>query len=200
MSLVIFTSVGIFCVALAVIVRGAPKRTLPPPQIVSAPAELLIRGRHFGSDDAEFALVEFGDYECPPCRAQSGNVFAMVQKHKEKVRFFFKNLPLDFHKDAEQAALLAESQTNSIGYWKMHKQLMQSVDLKELLRQSKPAPETLATAKRILEEDARLVKLLDVQKTPSFYLCTPSRQVYKLGGLQQVEEFLTKTWQASDRR
>lgn len=73
-----------------------------------------------GKDDAECTLVEYGDYQCPSC----GEAFAhvqRVQKHfGDRLRFVFRNFPLEQHEFAEPAAETAEFAAAKGKFWEVH--------------------------------------------------------------------------------
>lgn len=61
-----------------------------------------------GAKDAEVKVIEFSDFQCPYCRAfQLNTIQKILKDYKDKIFFVYKNFPLDFHKQAENAALAA---------------------------------------------------------------------------------------------
>ena len=73
-----------------------------------------------GPATAPTTLVEYGDYQCPSC----GDAFPLVkkiQKHfGDKLRFVFRNFPLEMHPYAEHAAETAEFAAAHDKFWEMH--------------------------------------------------------------------------------
>jgi protein-disulfide isomerase len=73
-----------------------------------------------GPATAPVTLVEYGDYQCPSC----GDAFPLVQKLQkhfgDKLRFVFRNFPLDMHPYAEHAAETAEFAAAHNKFWEMH--------------------------------------------------------------------------------
>jgi protein-disulfide isomerase len=73
-----------------------------------------------GPATAPVTLVEYGDYQCPSC----GDAFPLIkklQKHfGEKLRFVFRNFPLEMHPYAEHAAETAEFAAAHDKFWEMH--------------------------------------------------------------------------------
>ena len=57
-----------------------------------------------GKADAPITIVEYSDFECPFCRRGYETIRKVKQEYGDKVRFVFKNLPLDFHPKARPAA------------------------------------------------------------------------------------------------
>jgi len=74
-----------------------------------------------GDASALITLVEYGDYECPHC-GHAYPIVKRVQKHfGEKLRFVFRNFPLnEIHPNAESAAEAAEFAGVSDRFWEMH--------------------------------------------------------------------------------
>ena len=79
-----------------------------------------------GSADAPVTLVEYGDYECPSC----GDAYAVVkrvQKHfGPKLRFVYRNFPLEQHEFAMPAAETAEFAASENKFWEMHDALYEN--------------------------------------------------------------------------
>jgi protein-disulfide isomerase len=74
-----------------------------------------------GPDDAAVTLVEYGDYECPYCRAAHGTVARIRDRFGPALRFVFRNFPLStVHPHALRAAEVAEFAGAHGRYWEMH--------------------------------------------------------------------------------
>jgi len=89
----------------------APRLTLP----VGA------RDHAEGPSSAGLVLVEYGDYQCPYCRA-AYPIVKRIQKHLGKrLRFVFRNFPItNSHPQAQWAAELAESAAGQGKFWETH--------------------------------------------------------------------------------
>ncbi len=62
-----------------------------------------------GSREAKVKLIEFSDFQCPYCKAfQLNTIQKILVEYKDRILFVYKNLPLDFHPQAENAALAVE--------------------------------------------------------------------------------------------
>lgn len=62
-----------------------------------------------GSAEAKVKIVEFSDFQCPYCKAfHTTTLKKALSDYGDKILYVFKNLPLDFHPQAENAALAAE--------------------------------------------------------------------------------------------
>ena len=77
-----------------------------------------------GPDDAPLTLVEYGDYECPYCRAAHPIVQALRGRLGDRLRFAFRHFPLtQIHPYAERAAEVAEAAGEHGEFWEMHDML-----------------------------------------------------------------------------
>ena len=75
-----------------------------------------------GSKSAPLTIVEYTDYQCPFC--QRFHVTAFVELKKAyidtgKVRFFSKDMPLDFHPNAMRAAMAARCASEQGKFWEL---------------------------------------------------------------------------------
>ena len=135
-----------------------------------------------GSESAACTLVEYGDYQCPSCRQAFAQVHK-VQKHfGDKLRFVFRNFPLEQHPFAQPAAETAEFAAMQGKFWEMHDLLY-----KEQLQLSDELLPELATklgldagalgkaleqgtfAERV-ETDLESGEKSGVEGTPTFYI------------------------------
>jgi protein-disulfide isomerase len=88
-----------------------------------SPARDHIRGRV----DALVTLVEYGDYECPYCRAAHAIVKTIMDQVDDAVRFVFRHFPMTtVHPHAELAAEAAEAAGHQGRFWDMHDTLFAS--------------------------------------------------------------------------
>jgi protein-disulfide isomerase len=74
-----------------------------------------------GPADAPITLVEYGDYQCPYC-GRAYPIVKKVQQHfGDRLRFVFRNFPLnEIHPNAEAAAEVAEAAGANGKFWEMH--------------------------------------------------------------------------------
>jgi protein-disulfide isomerase len=74
-----------------------------------------------GPADAPVTLLEYGDYECPYC-GQAYPVVKEIQQHMgNRLRFVFRNFPLNtIHEHAGVAAQAAEAAGAQGKFWEMH--------------------------------------------------------------------------------
>lgn len=72
-----------------------------------------------GPKDAAVTIVEFGDLQCPACKAAQPTVEALVAA-EPKARFVFQNFPLEMHNWAAKGAYYADcvAQESTDAFWK----------------------------------------------------------------------------------
>lgn len=82
-----------------------------------------------GPADAPATLVEYGDYQCPYCGQAYPVIKAMQKRFGAKLRFVFRNFPLNqAHPYAELAAEAAEAAGAQGKFWEMHDALYENQD------------------------------------------------------------------------
>ena len=75
-----------------------------------------------GSKEAPLTVVEFTDYQCPFCQRFHTTSFGDLKKNyidTGKVRFYSRDLPLDFHPNAMRAAQAARCANDQGQFWKL---------------------------------------------------------------------------------
>lgn len=65
--------------------------------------------RLIGSANSEITVVEYADFECPACQFASEGLSRFMEKHQGKTQFYFKHMPLSFHKMAYPTAQYFEA-------------------------------------------------------------------------------------------
>jgi protein-disulfide isomerase len=109
--------------------QGPKGSAAPSPTAAGTPAPSdkvhlkMASGWHWmGRDDAPVTVVEFTDYQCPFCRKYHTESFAELKKNyidTGKVRFVSRDLPLDFHPNAQRAAEAAWCAGEQNKYWEL---------------------------------------------------------------------------------
>ena len=74
-----------------------------------------------GPAAAPITIVEFSDFQCPFCSRAENVVDEVMKKYGEKVRLVYRDYPLSFHQNAENAAMASECADEQGKYWEMHK-------------------------------------------------------------------------------
>ena len=73
-----------------------------------------------GHSDAPVTLVEFGDFQCPPCANLADPINKLEQDYGSSLRIVFRHLPLANHQHAREAALASEAAGLQGSFWEMH--------------------------------------------------------------------------------
>ena len=76
-----------------------------------------------GSKEAPLTIVEFTDYQCPFCQRFHTTAFGDLKKNyidTGKVRFYSRDMPLDFHPNAMRAAEAARCASEQGQFWQLH--------------------------------------------------------------------------------
>jgi protein-disulfide isomerase len=138
-----------------------------------------IRGRRH----AEVSLVEYGDFECPYCRAAKPIVAGLIEALGEQLGVTFRHFPRrDVHPHAQHAAEVAEAAAAQGKFWEMHDTLFANQDALDDDSLMKYAAELSLDVDRVRRELAtkiyapRVAEDLDsgihsgVNGTPTFYI------------------------------
>ncbi len=145
-------------------------------------------GPSHGPQDAAITIVEFGDLECPACKAAQPNITKLMEE-EPKARLVFQNYPLEqIHKWALTGAKYLDclAQQNNQAVWKFiatvydHQSDVTPENAEQMLKgyvkDSGGDPEAVAacaakpeTEKRVRESMA-LAEKLDVTSTPTFFI------------------------------
>jgi protein-disulfide isomerase len=95
----------------------------PAQEEQAARAKLNLEGfAMLGSKEAPLTIVEFTDYQCPFCQRFHTTSFAELKKNyidTGKVRFYSRDLPLDFHPNAMRAAEAARCASDQGQFWQL---------------------------------------------------------------------------------
>jgi protein-disulfide isomerase len=84
------------------------------------------RDHVLGPPTATVTLLEYGDYQCPFCRAAQGSVEQLLQVMGDEVRYAYRHFPLtQIHPLAQQAAEASEAAGAQGSFWEMHKLLFE---------------------------------------------------------------------------
>lgn len=79
-----------------------------------------------GDKNAPVTIVEFSDYECSFCRRFYSQTFGLIDDKyikTGKVKFIYKNFPLNIHPNAQKAAEAAECAGGQGKYYEMYDEL-----------------------------------------------------------------------------
>jgi hypothetical protein len=74
-----------------------------------------------GAGEAEIQLVEYGDYQCPPCARYHLLIEQAMSEYGTRIAFVYRHFPLrEIHPHAELAALAAEAERRQGKHGGMH--------------------------------------------------------------------------------
>lgn len=84
-----------------------------------------------GPANAKVTIVEFGDFQCPFCRAAEPFLEKIVEAHRSDVRLCFKHFPVRSHDRAVPASVASLAAARQGKYWEMHRALFRAGDLSD---------------------------------------------------------------------
>lgn len=151
------------------------------------PAELATRiaagdAPGFGPATAKVTVVEYSDFECPFCSRGAAVVSKLKEKYGDKVRFVFRQFPLQMHENAQlaaEASLAAHAQGK---FWPFHDQLFanqRALERANLEEYAQKAGLDMAKFKKALDEhtyaetvkaDMKLGEEAAVSGTPTMFV------------------------------
>jgi protein-disulfide isomerase len=76
-----------------------------------------------GNASSRVTLEEFSDFQCPACSGLEPGLKRVMKDYDDRVRFVFRNYPLQMHKYAFIAARAAEAGGLQGKFWEMHDML-----------------------------------------------------------------------------
>ena len=155
------------------------------------PAQIETEGRvTFGDLKAPVTIVEFSDFQCPPCAGFSKYLKTVIKKYEGKVKLVFRHFPLDFHKMAKPAAIYFEAIAredhekarkfhdtifeNSRDYASLEDEKAIESTLQALIKEmgvdAKKITENRKEAEKIVQKDLREASHLKVSGTPTLFI------------------------------
>jgi protein-disulfide isomerase len=166
----------------------------------ASPEEVLGKHPVFRSaGSAPYTLVEFGDYECPPCRHANPQVLALLARHPREINYVFRDLPLtNIHPLAMRAALIADEAGSPSAYWRIHDKLYKGsmldeptlLQAQEALSSSVPPPVPERLAQDSIQEAQDEAASLGIRATPTFVLVCPHGVVRRVSSLDQISSLI----------
>lgn len=164
-----------------------------------------------GSASAKVALIEFSDFQCPFCGRYDKDTYPQLIKEyvdTGKVKYVWRDYPLDFHQNAEKAAEAAHCAGEQGKFWEMHDRLFanqQNIALADLPKHAEALGLTTTLFQSCLDSGRYAVQIkkdiadagtAGISGTPSFLLgvVQPNGSVKitkKLVGAKPYSEFKT---------
>lgn len=62
-----------------------------------------------GNKNGDIVIVEYADFQCPACKMAFDSLNQFKTKYKDRIKFYYKHMPLDFHKMAYPASQYFEA-------------------------------------------------------------------------------------------
>lgn len=91
------------------------------------PAKVVAGDNVYGNRDAKVVLIEYGDFQCPGCRAFYPVLKEVKEDYKEQTAFVFRHMPIStIHPHAEKAARSAQAAGNQGKFWEMHDKIYEN--------------------------------------------------------------------------
>lgn len=84
-----------------------------------------------GNEKAKVTVIEFSDFQCPFCRSFWRDTIPQLKKEyidTGKIKFVYRDYPLDFHPGAKPAAEGAECARDQGKFWELHDKIFQEQD------------------------------------------------------------------------
>lgn len=116
------TTVAVAIVVLVLGAWGVIKLAQTNPKVLEVPSiNVISENDHvLGNPAAPVKLVEYGDYECPACKAINPWVVQLAKDFSpDKLVIVFRNYPLPQHSKAKPAAYAAEAASKQGKFWEM---------------------------------------------------------------------------------
>ena len=154
--------------------------------------------RLVGNANAPITIVEYADFQCPACRMAFDSLNQFKEKYKGKIQFYYKHMPLDFHKMAFPAAqyfeaILLQDKSKAIQFYdsvyENQSQLSDEAFLKNMAQKTGVNMKKLqqdiksAQVKQIIEADMTEFQNFEFTGTPVILI-----NGVALHGAQKIEE------------
>ena len=144
----------------------------------------------FGKVGSKVTLIEYGDFQCPPCAAVYPRIKAISEQYSNQLQFVFRNFPIStIHANARASAAAAEAAGLQGKYWEMHNKIYEGQSDWSELNETDRTDYYVKLAKSLslditkfksdmastevgakIDYDLAIGKKADVQGTPTFYL------------------------------
>jgi protein-disulfide isomerase len=150
---------------------------IDPPKVDVETGDLQVRG----GKDAGVTIVGFSDYECPFCQRGEAVIAEVLADYGDKVRYFHRDYPLDFHANAIPAAIAARCANDQGKFWEYHDALFEGDALNDARYQELAAELELdreafdscrgdAATAAAIQADMAAGAAVGVSGTPAFFV------------------------------
>jgi protein-disulfide isomerase len=135
-----------------------------------------------GPSGAPIELIEFADFQCPFCLAASPTVKRVLDTYGDRIRFVYRNFPLENHPNARPAAEAAQCANEQGQFWAYHDRLfgepgkLSDADLKQaavVLHLDSRRFNTCVDERKfrsVVDADAKAGSDAGVMGTPAFFI------------------------------
>jgi protein-disulfide isomerase len=173
LGIIVFTVIAIFG---AMAIFSQPPKPLPKNELVTPNSPTR------GNKNASHYLVEFSDFQCPACKAFSGEVETLAQKYPETLYIVYRYFPLPQHPEGHNAAMAAAAAQVQGKFWEMEKLLFQNQETlapssyASFAAELKLNPDKFtqsmddAALKNAIQNDVNYGDKIGIDATPTFYL------------------------------
>lgn len=115
---------GIVVVTIAIVIGAVFFLSQPEKPIIVDPANLVKEDSlKISTDSAKLTIVEFGDFQCPACKAAHPGLKQALADFPGQVNFVFRHYPLPMHANAQPAAKAVEAANRQGKVWEMYDKL-----------------------------------------------------------------------------
>ncbi len=147
-------------------------------QSKNKPVILSSVGYERGEKNAKVTLVEFGDLQCPACKAYEPIVEKTLSDFKGRVKLVYKHFPLtSVHPNALLAAKVSVAAGNQGKFWEMHDWLYENQEQWAGLTGADAKSKMLEEAKKLKLEMDKLNKDINDKKTEDLISSTQTEGI-----------------------
>jgi len=166
-------------------------------KLLPVSSQTLLSNSHAQSNKP--VLVEFMDYQCPPCKSLQPKLNEWLGRHAFSVEFSVRNYPLSMHPFAQQAAEVAEYARNLGKFEETHLSILAQTTLDasvlnkleaSLAKSETAVSSARSKAKKTVDEDLRVALQLELTGTPSLLLMFPNGKVYQIYSFDQADALI----------
>lgn len=153
-----------------------------------------------GEAKSKVTIIEFSDFQCPFCKKALPTVKKILKNYQGQIEFVYRDFPLDFHKQAQNAAEAAQCANEQNKFWEYHDLLFEKQNewakseglefFKKYAQELKLEMEKFNRCleghkyKEEVEKDLKDGEEVEVSGTPTFFI-----NGRKLTGARSYEEF-----------
>lgn len=121
--------IGIVAVSIALVIGAVFFLAQPEKPVVLSEATLIKPDSlKIASEGAKLTIVEFGDFQCPACKAAHPGLKQALAEYPGQVNFVFRHYPLPMHANAREAAKAVEAANRQGKVWEMYDKIFETQD------------------------------------------------------------------------